>query len=340
MTKCLPCSSVVLRLVIAFLCLCMSDSLNSEECLEDNPGSFDVSFYQTSCPQAESIIFSWVAKAVKEDPRMAASLLRLHFHDCFVQGCDASVLLDDTETFTGEKTAAPNLNSIRGFEVIDSIKCELETACPETVSCADILTTVARDSVVLSGGPGWDVQFGRRDGFTANKAAANTNIPNPNSDIATIVSKFENVGLSFNDMVALSGAHTIGRARCSSFNSRLKDSPNSEEPDVNPAFLSSLAQICSDSENENTTLTFLDLATPATFDNQYYVNLVSGEGLLASDHALGSIDSPARDIVESYAQDPSTFFEDFRTSIVKMGSIAPLLGDQGEIRRNCRSVNN
>lgn len=36
------------------------------------------------CPEAEAIIFSWIQTAIAEDPRMAASLLRLHFHDCFV----------------------------------------------------------------------------------------------------------------------------------------------------------------------------------------------------------------------------------------------------------------
>jgi len=43
---------------------------------------FDV--YQESCPEAEPIILSWVQSAISEEPRMAASLLRLHFHDCFV----------------------------------------------------------------------------------------------------------------------------------------------------------------------------------------------------------------------------------------------------------------
>jgi len=66
-----------------------------------------------------------------------------------LQGCDASVLLDDTENFVGEKTAAPNVNSLRGFDVINEIKSELEVVCPQTVSCADILATAARDSVLL-----------------------------------------------------------------------------------------------------------------------------------------------------------------------------------------------
>jgi hypothetical protein len=65
-----------------------------------------------------------------------------------MQGCDASVLLNDTSTFTGEQGAIPNQNSLRGFTVIDSIKSQVEAVCNQTVSCADILAVAARDSVV------------------------------------------------------------------------------------------------------------------------------------------------------------------------------------------------
>ncbi|VAH42243.1 unnamed protein product [Triticum turgidum subsp. durum] len=64
-------------------------------------------FYAMSCSRALAIIRRGVAAAVRSERRMGASLLRLHFHDCFVQGCDASVLLSDTATFTGEQGAAP-----------------------------------------------------------------------------------------------------------------------------------------------------------------------------------------------------------------------------------------
>lgn len=66
-----------------------------------------------------------------------------------LQGCDGSILLDDTETFKGEKTAGPNKNSVRGFEVIDNIKTAINLVCLDNViSCSDILAVAARDSVV------------------------------------------------------------------------------------------------------------------------------------------------------------------------------------------------
>ncbi|TKY63609.1 Cationic peroxidase 1 [Spatholobus suberectus] len=105
-------------------------------------------FYTSKCPLALLTIKKLVTAAVWNEPRMGASLLRLHFHDCFVQGCDASVLLNNTATFTGEQGALPNVNSLRGFDVIENIKAKLEILCPGVVSCADILAVAARDSVV------------------------------------------------------------------------------------------------------------------------------------------------------------------------------------------------
>lgn len=62
------------------------------------------------------------------------------------QGCEASILLDSTANNTAEKDAFPNL-SLAGFDVIEAIKTEVEKICPGIVSCADILSLVARDAV-------------------------------------------------------------------------------------------------------------------------------------------------------------------------------------------------
>ncbi|CAN1749748.1 Cationic peroxidase 1 [Linum perenne] len=125
-------------------------------------------FYQTICPEALPTIKRVVSKAIRDEPRMGASLLRLHFHDCFVNGCDGSILLDDTSSFTGEKTAAPNLNSVRGFEVVDKIKSAVDKACnASVVSCADILAVASRDSVSFVSIREYQIPVGRRDGRTA-----------------------------------------------------------------------------------------------------------------------------------------------------------------------------
>ncbi|KAK1630331.1 hypothetical protein QYE76_004646 [Lolium multiflorum] len=298
--------------------------------------------YRSDCPLAEEIVRAAVDEAIAADPRMAASLLRLHFHDCFVNGCDGSVLLDDTPVFVGEKTAVPNANSLRGFEVVDAIKAQLELACPETVSCADILAIAARDSVVASGGPSWQVEVGRKDSRTASLQAANSNLPAPTSGVATLVQKFTNVGLSAKDMVALSGAHTIGKARCTTFSARIAGvgvSAGSANKDM--GFLQSLQQLCAGSAGSSA-LAHLDLSTPATFDNQYYINLLSGDGLLPSDQALAS-PAGAEDVaalVADYAFDASLFFDDFAASMLRMGRLAPGGGRAAtEVRRNCRVVN-
>lgn len=69
---------------------------------------------------------------------------------CFsLQGCDGSVLLDDTIDLQGEKKASENIQSLKGFRLIDRIKNKLESECPGIVSCADILTIAARDAVIL-----------------------------------------------------------------------------------------------------------------------------------------------------------------------------------------------
>ncbi|GAB4840205.1 NAD(+) salvage pathway protein [Ancistrocladus abbreviatus] len=289
-------------------------------------------FYSSTCPNALSTIKSAVNSAVANEARMGASLLRLHFHDCFVNGCDGSILLDDTSNFTGEKTAGPNANSVRGFDVIDTIKSQVEKVCPGVVSCADILAVVARDSVVALGGPSWTVLLGRRDSTTASLSAANSNIPAPTLNLSGLISFFSNKGFTAKEMVALSGAHTVGQSRCTVFRSRIYNETN-----INSAYATSLKSNCP-STGGDSNLSPLDTTSPTTFDNAYYKNLLSQKGLLHSDQQLyngGSTDSQ----VSTYSSSSSTFFTDFANAIVKMGNLSPLTGSNGEIRTNCRKTN-
>ncbi|KAI3427825.1 uncharacterized protein J3R85_009053 [Psidium guajava] len=288
--------------------------------------------YHSTCPKALAIVREGVAKAIKNETRVGASLLRLHFHDCFVNGCDASILLDDTPNFVGEKTAAPNNNSVRGFEVIDRIKARLEKACPGVVSCADILALAARDSTVYLGGPSWNVSLGRKDSTTASRALANTSIPPPTSNLSALITSFSAQGLSVKNMVALSGSHTIGLARCTSFRGRIYNDSN-----IEASFARKLRMKCPRSGNDNV-LQRLDIQTPTHFDNFYFKNLLQKKGLLHSDQELfngRSVDS----LVKKYASDSRAFFRDFARAMIKMSEIKPPTGSNGQIRKNCRKVN-
>ncbi|KDP25490.1 hypothetical protein JCGZ_20646 [Jatropha curcas] len=297
----------------------------------------DKTFYDTSCPAALNTIRGAIRTAVSREPRMAASLIRLHFHDCFVQGCDASIMLDDTPTMMGEKNGINNINSARGFNIIENIKADLETRCSRTVSCADILAVAARDASVAIGGPTWPVKLGRRDATNASVDLANDNLPRFTDSLQKLRDLFiRTKGLTERDLVALSGAHTIGKAQCFTFRDRV----NSNASDIDPEFARSLREDlpCPSNGTGDTNLASLDSVTPEALDNNYYKNLVAKQGLLQSDQILfsgGSTDT----IVNEYVANPLTFASDFAAAMVKMGNINPLTGTQGEIRRVCNVVN-
>jgi len=130
-----PCSASLAAAVAAGLLLISGGCVVAQQPPPVAQGlSFD--FYKRSCPKAESIVRSFVQDAVRRDVGLAAGLLRLHFHDCFVQGCDASVLLDGSATGPGEKQAPPNLtlrpSAFKAINDIHSRACRGTAAPPSS----------------------------------------------------------------------------------------------------------------------------------------------------------------------------------------------------------------
>ncbi|KAI3803830.1 hypothetical protein L1987_31992 [Smallanthus sonchifolius] len=297
-----------------------------------------VGFYRTTCPRVESIVQSAVQSGVRSNPRAAPGLLRMFFHDCFVNGCDASILVDGPSS---EKTAVPNV-PLRGFEVIDAAKTQLEATCPGVVSCADILALAARDSVVLSGGPRWEVPTGRRDGLVS-RASDTANLPAFNDSISVQIRKFEDKGLNTQDLVTLVGGHTIGTAACVVFSYRLYNfnNTNQPDPDINPAFLPQLRALCPNG-GDGTARVGLDTGSVNRFDNSYFANLRNGRGVLESDAKLWS-DPTTQRFVQRFLGIRGLlglrFDVEFGRSMVKMGNIELKTGSQGEIRRVCTAIN-
>ncbi|XP_024963165.1 peroxidase N1-like [Cynara cardunculus var. scolymus] len=297
-----------------------------------------VGFYQTTCPRVETIVQAAVQSAVRSDPTIAPGLLRMFFHDCFVNGCDGSILIDGP---TSEKTALPN-SQLRGFDVIDAAKRQLETTCPGVVSCADILALAARDSVVQTGGTGWAVPTGRRDGLVSQNSDA-ANLPAFNDPVSVQISKFTAKNLNTQDLVALSGAHTIGTAACVLFRYRLYNFNNTNGPDpaIDQAFLPQLRTLCPDG-GDNARRVGLDTGSVNNFDNSYYANLRSGRGVLESDAVLWR-DPTTQRFVQRFLGVRGllglTFNVEFGRSMVRMGNIELKTGTQGEIRRVCNAIN-
>jgi peroxidase len=182
------------------------------------------------------------------------------------------------------------------------------------------------------GGPTWTVQLGRRDALNASQSAANSNLPGPGSSLDTLITMFGNKGLSPRDMTALSGAHTIGQARCTTFRDRIYSDAN-----VNATFAALRQQTCPQTGGDGT-LAPIDVTTPDTFDTAYYENLASRQGLFHSDQELyngGSQDV----LVRMYRRRPSTFFVDFAKAMVRMGNLAPSADTATEIRLDCKKIN-
>ncbi|KAL7612814.1 hypothetical protein Lser_V15G06835 [Lactuca serriola] len=293
-------------------------------------------YYAKSCPNAELIVRDVMKKAMIREPRSGASVMRLQFHDCFVNGCDGSLLLDDTPTMLGEKLSLSNINSLRSYEVVDEIKEALESACPRIVSCADIIIMASRDAVALSGGPDWEVKLGRKDSLTASQKDSDDIMPSPRANASSLIDLFARFDLSVKDLVSLSGSHSIGNGRCFSIVFRLYNQSGTGRPDptIEPKFRKKLDKLCPLGGDGNVTGD-LDF-TPHVFDNQYFKDLVNGRGFLNSDETLFTFPE-TRGYVRRYSEDESEFFRDFVDGMIKMGDLQS--GRLGEIRRNCRVVN-
>ncbi|KAL3653420.1 hypothetical protein CASFOL_003101 [Castilleja foliolosa] len=326
------CYKVVITLAILLLSL-SSFSAHPPPTTSDNCSPVNI------LATTQFIVRSIVKNAVAKEARMGASLLRLHFHDCFVNGCDASILLDDnaTASIKSEKNAGANQNSVRGFEVIDDIKKAVEDACPGVVSCADILALAAMQSVSLLGGPVWEVSIGRRDSKTAHFDEANNgSIPTPNSNLTNLINRFNQLNLTSTDLVALSGAHTIGQAKCTSFRGRIYNDTN-----IDSTFATQRKAQCAKASGKTDNNTAPLDSTPKKFDNQYFQDLAAQKGLLHSDQELFNIKGGGQtnNIVNMYKDNLFAFHVDFANAMIKMGNIGLLTGNKGEIRTNCRVPN-
>ncbi|KZV52681.1 peroxidase 56-like [Dorcoceras hygrometricum] len=290
-------------------------------------------FYEKDCPQAEQIVNEVLMKNLKKDVTLAPAIVRLFSHDCLVQGCDASILLDETPSGEDvEKKATPNGQFVRGYDLIDEMKERLEAECPGIVSCADIITFANRDSLVYTGLPTYKVAAGRRDGLSSLAKNVENNLPVPDTPVQEMIDIFKRKGLTLEDLVVLVGAHSIGTAHCGIVRGRLFDKRKSMEMD--PNYAEQMRFMC---QRDDNMLPF-DPVTHNKMDSRIYNEFLSKRALLESDHALAK-DPNGNDIMKKMAADQAAWFNKFIGATIRMGAIEVLTGNQGEIRKQCRVVN-
>jgi len=284
------------------------------------------------------------------------------------QGCDAAVLIASKNN-DAEKDAKDNESLAGdGFDTINRVKTAVERSCPGVVSCADIIQLAARDVVFLvntqlpsaktnppftspsspeshhlqlpqSKGPYWSVELGRRDGLVSRASDVKGKLPDPKMHVKELSPLFQRSGFSPDDMVALSGAHTVGFAHCTRFLNRLYNYSSSTptDPSFNPDYAQQLKQACPPNVGETIAVN-MDPVSPITFDNNYYTNLQYGLGLFTSDQVLYT-DGATKNIVDRFAGNQKEFFDAFVAAMIKLGRLGVKTGNDGEIRKVCTAFN-
>ncbi|KAI8561535.1 hypothetical protein RHMOL_Rhmol04G0347700 [Rhododendron molle] len=297
-------------------------------------GQLKMGYYDQSCPSVETVVRNITWSNVAAKPFLAAKLLRLHFHDAFVRGNDASVLLDSTSTNKAEKDAFPNL-SLSGYDVIDEIKAALEEKCNGTVSCADILAMAARDAVSFQfQRPMWEVLTGRKDGKISLATDIGPNIPSPRANFSTLLAQFSSKGLNIVDLVVLSGGHTIGIGHCSLIFNRLYNftGKGDTDPFLNQDYAKTLMGLCP--KNSPASSVEMDPHSSLSFDSHYFTILNQKKGLFLSDAALLTDRRSA--LISQLMRIPRVFYDRFARSMMKMGAIG-VLGDGNALIRECEA---
>lgn len=301
-----------------------------------------------------------VAMAMKKNPRIGAALVRLLFHDCWVHGCDGSVLLDSKPNGSKTEKDAKNNIGLEGFDVIDKIKAKLNS--PENVSCADILVLAARDATfILSRGKiNYAVRMGRMDGVVSSAHDADAVLPPSTFNFTQLKANFAARNFTQTELVVLSGAHAVGVAHLSSFRDRLdnatatpistryqnalrdhvEDKTTATVPD--PTEMNNIRDMefaFRNASGYNATGVDTSKAARGVLDNSYYHANLQNKVLFRSDWELRNDTTGAagRDMRE-FRDNAARWYLLFGKAMAKLSEL-PADGNRFEIRKDCRKRN-
>ncbi|KAK9734564.1 hypothetical protein RND81_04G148700 [Saponaria officinalis] len=298
-----------------------------------------VGFYRGRCPNKyvdiQGFIEEEVEKQFRYDPTLLPAFLRLQFHDCFVNGCDASITIEGTTT----ERVAPANAGVRDFDFIDRLKVKVEEICPDTVSCADIIAIATTTVFKLAGGQDYQVQTGRRDGLRSVKE--DVKLPSPSMSVSRSFEFFQAKGFTLEEMVTLLGCHTVGIAHCALFQNRLYYGNTEYDPLMDNSLRQKLLYTCPQYQN-STNVAFLDQSVDYTFkdeyDNYYFQQILNQRGVLPIDQAIARDPSTVGTVVK-FANSLSTFNAKLADALLKLQAVDVLTGYNGNIRKVCSKFN-
>ena len=212
-------------------------------------------------------------------------IVRLAWHDAGSYSAeDGTGGANAAIRFPPESEFAANKGLDKARDWLEPIKQQL----PD-VTYADLYQLASVVAIEFAGGPNIPFRFGRKD-VTAEACSPDGRLPDATKRMTHLRDIFYRMGLNDKDIVVLSGAHCLGRARPerSGF-----DGPWTKDP--------------------------------LKFDNSYFQEILESDPdpkllRLASDMAL--LDIPEnRALVEMYAKDQDVFFEDYKVSHQKLSEL-------------------
>ncbi|KAF8733051.1 hypothetical protein HU200_015412 [Digitaria exilis] len=250
----------------------------------------------------ETIVRSNVDAAIRQNVRLTAGLLRVFFHDCFPQ----------VRRRRPRSPLPPNVGLQQEvLQLIEDIRGKVHAQCGATPCRAPTSPCWPPEtpSTWPAGPPSRLAPASRNDV---------SKLPPPTASVDQLLSAFKNGSLDGPaDLVALSGAHTVGKAHCNAF----QGGGGVRHRNV--------LGVRRD----------LDFLTPTVFDNLYFVvvelTLRKNKGvMLPSDQGLAT-DPRTSWLVQGFADNHWWFFDQFKTSMIKMSQLRGPQGNVGEVRRNC-----
>jgi len=221
-------------------------------------------------------------RALIAEKNCAPIMLRLAWHDAGTY--DATM---KTGGANGSIRNEEELNhgANNGLKIAIAL-CEPIKAKYQNITYADLYQLAGVVAVEVTGGPTVDFVPGRKDSLVSPREGR---LPDAKKGTQHLRDIFYRMGLSDKDIVALSGAHTLGRA-------------HPERSGFDGAWTEQ----------------------PLKFDNSYFLELLKGEseGLLQLPTDKCLLEDPSfRSYVELYAKDEDAFFKDYAESHKKLSEL-------------------